>query len=75
MLAMMEEKVAKQQELRKSCDDRKRGIDAIISRLNEPAEVAKYEKKKKDIETKTEEDLRDTENDYARKEARIMREV
>ena len=75
VLAMMEEKVAKQQELRKAADDRKRGIDAIISRLNEPAEVAKYEKKKADIDAKLEDDLRDIENDYARKEAKIMREV
>ena len=75
VLAMMEEKVAKQQELRKAADDRKRGIDAIISRLNEPAEVAKYEKKKAEIDAKLEDDLRDIENDYARKEAKIMREV
>jgi len=61
--------------MRKAAEDRKRGIDAIIARLNDPAEVKKYEKKKQDIDAKLEDDLRDTENDYARKEAKIMREV
>jgi len=48
--------------MRKSAEDRKRGIDAIISRINEPSEVAKYEKKKKEIDDKLADDLSDTEN-------------
>lgn len=36
ILAMMEEKLAKQQELRKYAAHAKKGIDAIISRTHEP---------------------------------------
>jgi hypothetical protein len=75
VLAMMEEKVAKQQELRKAAEDRKRGIDAIISRTHEPAELKKLESKKKEIDQKLEEDIASVENDFARKEAHIMRDV
>lgn len=69
VLAMMEEKIAKQQELRKNADDRKRGIDAIIARTNEPTEVEKLEARKKDIDMKLEKDLLDQENQFMRKEA------
>lgn len=75
VLAMMEEKIGKQQELRKSAEDRKRGIDAIIARTHEPSEIEKLEHKKKDIDMKLEKDLLDQENQFMRKEAQIMREV
>ena len=39
ILAMMEEKIAKQQEVRKGANDRKRGIDALISRTSDDDEV------------------------------------
>ena len=75
VLAMMEEKIAKQQELRKNAADRKRGIDAIISRTHEPTELAKLEQKKKDIDAKLEKEIEDTEVEYMRKEAQITKEV
>lgn len=75
VLAMMEEKIAKQQELRKNAADRKRGIDAIISRTHEPTELAKLEQRKKDIDSKLDKELLDIENDYMRKEAQITRDV
>lgn len=37
ILAMMEEKIAKQMLLKKTCEDRKRGIDAIIRRTTDQA--------------------------------------
>ena len=75
VLAMMEEKIAKQQELRKSANDRKKGIDAIISRTHEPTELEKLEQRKKDIDMKLDKDLLDIENEYMRKEAQITKEV
>ena len=75
VLAMMEEKIAKQQELRKQATDRKRGIDAIISRTHEPMELQKLNEKKKDIDNKLEKDLLETENEYMRREAQINRDV
>jgi len=75
VLAMMEEKVAKQQELRKASEDRKRGIDATISRTHEPEEIKRLESKKQEIDQKLEEDILGTENEYARMEAQIMRDV
>lgn len=75
VLAMMEEKIAKQQELRKNAADRKRGIDAIISRTHEPAELTKLEQKKKDIDNKLTKDILEIENDFMRKEGIITRDV
>lgn len=75
VLAMMEEKIAKQQELRKAANDRKRGIDAIISRTHEPQELKNLEQKKQDIDTKLEKDLIDIDNEYVIKEAQINKEV
>ena len=75
VLAMMEEKVAKQQELRKNAADRKRGIDAIISRTHEPTELKKLEQKKTDIDSKLEKDIGEIEVEYMRKEAQITKEV
>jgi len=75
VLAMMEEKIAKQQELRKNAADRKRGIDAIISRTHEPAELAKLEQKKKDIDNKLDRELLEIENDFMKKEGQIKRDV
>lgn len=72
---MMEEKIAKQQELRKNAADRKRGIDAIISRTHEPAELIKLEQKKKDIDNKLTKDILEIENDFMRKEGIITRDV
>jgi len=72
---MMEEKVAKQQELRKNAADRKRGIDAIISRTHEPTELKKLEQKKADIDSKLEKDISDIEVEFMRKEAQITKEV
>jgi len=43
ILAMMEEKIAKQQEVRKGANDRKKGLDAIISRTVDDGEVKKLE--------------------------------
>lgn len=75
VLAMMEEKIAKQQELRKNAADRKRGIDAIISRTHEPTELAKLEQKKKDIDSKLDKELLEIENEFMRKEGEINRDV
>lgn len=75
VLAMMEEKVAKQQVLRKTAQDRKQGIDAIISRTNEPTQVAKLEEQKTKIDAQLDKDLLEIENNFMRKEGLITREV
>lgn len=39
ILCMMEAKIAKQQEVRKGGEDRKKGLDALISRTVDDGEV------------------------------------
>lgn len=75
VLAMMEEKLAKQQELRKGAQDRKTGIDAIISRTHDPPELEKQEQRKKDIDAKLEQDLKDLDDEYVKQEGKINRDV
>ena len=75
VLAMMEEKVQKMQEMRKGAADRKKGIDAIIARTHEPTELEKLEQRKKEIDSKLEKDLADIENEYIKKEGMINHEV
>lgn len=57
--------------MRKGAADRKKGIDAIISRTHEPSELEKLEQKKKEIDAKLEKDLAEIDTDYIRKEGLI----
>jgi len=43
MLAMMEEKVQKQQDARKTANDRKKGLEALIQRESDPEMKQKYQ--------------------------------
>ena len=71
VLAMMEEKIAKQQELKKHTADQKKGIDAIISVTISSDEKVKLEQKKKDIDTKLDKDMLAIDHEYKLKEGRI----
>ena len=48
---MMEEKIAKQQVLKKNFEDRKRGIDAIISRTENSASKIELKNRKDKLES------------------------
>jgi hypothetical protein len=45
----MEEKIAKQSVLKKNCEDRKKGIDAILSRTDDPAARKELESRKDNL--------------------------
>ena len=49
ILALLEEKVGKQQVLRKNFEDRTRGIEAIISRSTDPAVVKELQTRKANL--------------------------
>ena len=75
ILAMMEEKIGKQQEIRKQCKDRTKGIDALISRTIDDGEVAKLEAQKKDIEIQMQKEIKELEDEYKKTEASITKDV
>lgn len=49
LLSMMEEKVAKQAVIKRNFVDRKRGIDAILSRTDDPATIKELTQRKKTL--------------------------
>jgi hypothetical protein len=65
---MMEAKLAKQQEARKGYNDRKKGIDALISRTVDDAEVKKLESQKADLDRQMNAEVDGIEKQYQTKE-------
>lgn len=68
ILVMMEAKIGKQQEVRKGGQDRKKGIDALISRTVDDGEVQRLENLKKEIDKEIDKEVNDIENEYRTKE-------
>ena len=68
ILAMMEAKLAKQQEVRKGYNDRKKGIDALISRTVDDAEVKKLESQKAGLDKQMKAEVDAIEKQYQTKE-------
>lgn len=75
ILTMMEEKIAKQQVIKKTCEDRKRGLEAIISRTDDPAQVKEMKKRIKDIETDMVREVNKLETEFVGAETKKTREI
>jgi len=71
ILSMMQEKIARQQLARKNNHDRKRGIDAIISRVTNQSEKKRLEAAKAQCDQELEKEIRDIENEYVKLEADV----
>ena len=75
MLAMMEEKVQKQQDARKTANDRKKGLEALIQRESDPEKKQKYQSQIDDINKNMESELKDIDDEYTKLEGKITREI
>lgn len=75
LLSMMEEKVAKQAVLKKNFVDRKRGIDAILSRTDDPATVKELTQRKKTLEDEMVREINQLETNFVEAETRKTREI
>jgi hypothetical protein len=75
ILAIMEEKLARQQMLRKQAEDRKRGIDAIISRTPDKKVTTDMIAKKAKLDEDLQKGLAELENEYRKREGVVQREV
>jgi len=75
ILNLMEAKVAKQAVLKKNCEDRKRGIDAILSRTDDPAAIKELEKRKGDLESEMVREVNKLETDFVAAETKTTREI
>ena len=75
LLSMMEEKVAKQAILKKNFIDRKRGIDAILSRNDDPATTKELTKRKKTLEDEMVREINQLETNFVEAETRKTREI
>ena len=64
VLSMMQEKIARQQLARKNTHDRKRGLDALISRTIDPMERIRFQKTKEQCDKDLEKELEDIEKEY-----------
>ena len=71
VLCMMQEKIARQQLARKNNHDRKRGLDALISRTIDPVERIRMQKIKDQCDKELEKELEDIEKEYQKMEADI----
>ena len=71
VLSMMQEKIARQQLARKNNHDRKRGLDALISRTLDPQERIRMQKVKESCDAELEKELQDIEKEYERMEGEI----
>ena len=67
----MEEKIAKQQVLKKNFEDRKRGIDAIISRTENSASKIELQNRKDKLESESKSSPKDDDFD----ESEMLKEV
>jgi len=75
LLSMMEEKVAKQAVLKRNFVDRKRGIDAILSRTDDPATVKELTQRKKTLEDEMVRETNQIETTFVELEMRKTREI
>lgn len=75
ILTMMEEKVAKQQVLKKNFEDRKRGINAILSRTDDPAASKELQGRLRNLEGDMIRDVNKLETDFVSHETRKTREI
>ena len=75
MLNMMEEKIQKQQDVRKQADDKAKGLKALLAREVNPETKADYQKKLDDIELEKEKNLTELDAEYLQLENKITREV
>jgi hypothetical protein len=75
ILTLMEEKIAKQQVLKKNCEDRRRGIDAIISNSNDTAAVKELETRKDKLQQEMQREVNKLETDFVAAENRKTREI
>jgi hypothetical protein len=72
---MLEEKIAKQQVLRKNLEDRKRGLMAIIQRTDDPAQVRELQQRMKNIEAETTREINKLETEFVKAETRKTRDI
>ena len=75
MLNMMEEKIQKQQDVRKQADDKAKGLKALLAREVNPEKKADYQKKLDDVELEKEKNLTELDAEYLQLENKITREV
>ena len=75
MLAMMEEKVQKQQDCRKTANDRKKGLEALLSRETDPEKKQKYQGQIDEINKGVDNELKELEDEYTKLEGKITREI
>jgi len=75
ILTLMEEKIAKQSVLKKNCEDRKRGIDAILARTNDAAARKELESRKDNLQNEMTRDVNKLETDFVAAETKKTREI
>lgn len=71
VLNMMQEKIARQQLARKNNHDRKRGIDAILSRVMDPKERQRLEAQKEKCDVELAKEIENIEQEYVKMEQDI----
>lgn len=71
VLSMMQEKIARQQLARKNNHDRKRGIDAIMSRITDAKERKRLEGLKDKCDQELAAEIQDIEKEYQRMEGEV----
>jgi hypothetical protein len=75
ILTMMEVKVAKQAVIKKNFEDRKRGIDAILARTDDPIQAKELQQRKAGLEDEMVRDVNKLETDHVAAETRKTREI
>lgn len=75
ILAMLEEKVQKQQVLKKNMTDRQRGIDAILNRCNDYKAIQELKMRRERLQEEFMQAFIKLENDFVQIETRKMREI
>ena len=75
ILALLEEKVGKQQVLRKNFEDRSRGIEAIISRSTDPSSVKELQTRKANLQNELNAEINRLEQDFTVSEQKKTREI
>lgn len=73
ILTLMEEKIAKQSVLKKNCEDRKRGIDAILARTDDKAARQELETRKANLHAEVTREVNKLENDFVSAETKKTR--
>lgn len=75
ILAMMEEKVAKIQVIRKAAEDRCRGLDAIISTTDDQKRLKELTQRKKVVMNDLDKEINLIEDDFRKRETKKVREI